>query len=297
MPAFRLDARLQGRGASARAAAAQSWPGACSLRPTSAGLIRVLDTGGDRAPLLLAPDGPCVIEHYLPLIERLAADYRVVCFDLPGFGFSAPGVRYRHRVEEGAKAVLAVLDSLNIPQAALAMSCVNGFYAIAASALAPQRITSLLLSQTPGVAAMQDWVKRIVPAPIRIPGLGQALAYAQRRRVARGWYNVALAQREQRGGFQHTADVALQHGGCFCFASVVQGMYRTPVKHPLLAGQPVPATLIWGLADRSHRSTEPESLRIHLPGVEVIRQEHTGHFPDLEDPAAYATIVRTHVPA
>lgn len=62
------------------------------LLATQAGLLRVLDTGGPKNPLLIVPDGPCVIEHYADLIDLLSPDFRVVCFDLPGFGFSYPSL-------------------------------------------------------------------------------------------------------------------------------------------------------------------------------------------------------------
>jgi hypothetical protein len=39
------------------------------LLPTQAGTLRVLDTGGRKPPLIIVPDGPCVLEHYTDLID------------------------------------------------------------------------------------------------------------------------------------------------------------------------------------------------------------------------------------
>ena len=287
--ASRLDHWLYARGAAPRAASA-ALPGLRWI-DTPSGRVRVQDSGGSGPAVLLVPDGPCVIEHYAPLVARLTPRVRVVVADLPGFGFSVPGPRHDHRLRTGAEVLLAVLSGLGIERAVLALSCVNGYYGIAAAHLAPQRVTHLLLSQTPGMPAMRAWTERIVPAPIRVPVLGQLINFAQRRKVAAGWYRIALARREDRPHFQYTADRALADGGCYCFAGVVQGMQATAADDPLLAPVPVPATLLWGGADRSHRPTDPEGLRAHLPQLTVQRFEQAGHFPDLEAPEAYAAVL------
>lgn len=258
---------------------------------TPSGRVRVQDSGGSGPAVLLVPDGPCVIEHYASLVARLSPRARVVVADLPGFGFSRAGPRHDHQLRTGAEVLLAVLSALGIARAVLALSCVNGYYGIAAAHLAPQRVAHLLLSQTPGLSAMRAWTERIVPAPIRVPVLGQLINFAQRRKVAEGWYRIALARREDRPHFHQTADRALADGGCYCFAGVVQGMQATADDDPLLRPIAVPATLLWGTSDRSHRPTDPESLRAHLPAVTVQRFEQVGHFPDLEASEAYAAVL------
>jgi pimeloyl-ACP methyl ester carboxylesterase len=257
---------------------------------THAGALRVVDTGGDKPALLLAPDGPCVVEHYATLIEALRPRWRVVCADLPGFGFSLPRGDYRHELRQGAEALLAILDALAIGRATLALSCVNGFYALAAARLAPSRIERLILAQTPGMDAMRDWTARIVPAPVPVPVLGQLINRVTRRKIARGWLHVAVADRAARAQFQATADHALCSGGCYCFASVVQGMSPTQADEPLLANIRTPTTLVWGRLDRSHKSTDPETIRRHAPQAKIVTLD-AGHFPDLEASAQYVQAV------
>nr|CUV31987.1 protein of unknown function [Ralstonia solanacearum] len=97
---------------------------------TSAGRVRVHDSGSTKPCVVMAPDGPNTIEHYARLIELLSPALRVVCFDMPGFGYSIPAPRYSHTLDEGARAILDVLDRLNIGRATLAFSCANGLYAV-----------------------------------------------------------------------------------------------------------------------------------------------------------------------
>ena len=256
---------------------------------TSVGTVRVYDSGSTKPCIVFVPDGPNVIEHYEVLIGLLAKRFRVVCFDMPGFGFSFPRSLYRHSLTEGAHAVLGVLDGLGVKTAALAFSCANGFYALQTALIAPERITRLILSQTPSLTAMHAWTYRNIPRPLRIPIIGQVAAWLFRRRAAHSWYGRALPRTTDAQFFRRAAHNALSSGGCFCLAGVVQGLLREHAA-PLTAIE-APCTIVWGAKDHSHRDTDPASLRQYLPQAEIIRFEDCGHFPDIEQPERYASIL------
>ncbi|MGH8455625.1 MAG: alpha/beta fold hydrolase [Stenotrophobium sp.] len=284
MIASALDSLLNAGAEAPRA----GWPQGTRLLATRRGQLRVHDSGGQGPVVLMVPDGPNVIEHHLPVIALLSPHARVICFDMPGFGFSRPAPGYDHGLQAGAGTVLAVMDALDVKEAALHFSCANGFYALAAARLAPQRIRRLLLCQTPALESMSGWVQRVVPWPIRTPVLGQALMRATRRRVAHGWYAASLPDKDSRAPFRAIADQALAHGGCFCLAGVVQGLTRAQQRD--LEGVRQPVTLLWGDADKSHRHTKAESLQTLVPQARVQHFPGCGHFPDLERPQQYADI-------
>lgn len=257
-----------------------------------AGEVRVYDSGRGHPCVLLAPDGPNVIEHHAPLIARLSASRRVVCFDFPGFGHSIPAPGYGHSLDEGAGVLLGVLDALGIARATLAFSCVNGYYALRAAQRAPERVTRLLLAQTPSMVAMHAWKRRTIPAALDIPGIGQAAMWLVRRRAADGWYDSALPRGVDRQPFRAIARRAFDHGACWCLASINQGLRREDVH--ALRGVQVPGTLVWGAADRSHRHTDPCSLRDLLPQAEILTFADAGHFPDLEQAERFARLLLAH---
>ncbi|HYW57652.1 MAG TPA: alpha/beta hydrolase [Polaromonas sp.] len=256
---------------------------------TALGGLRVTDTAGSGPVVVFVPDGPNVVEHYDGLIRRLSSSCRVVCFDMPGFGFSLPATSYTHSLDQGAQAVLEVLDHLNIPRATLAFSCANGFYALRAARLAPDKISGLVLSQTPSLQAMHAWTARVVPAPLKIPVLGQWLGWLLRTRAAASWYRVALPRGTDASIFHDLGLNALRCGACFSLAGVVQGLLRESVT--ALDGVMVPCTVIWGGKDRSHRVTDPRSVLEIVPHAELITFDECGHFPDLENSARYAEIL------
>lgn len=270
-------------------AAARSTPLVFCHVDTPAGKVRYTDTGGARPVVVFVPDGPNVIEHYQALMAQLAASCRVVCFDMPGFGFSVPGRGYSHSLDEGASAVRAVLDHLNINKATLAFSCANGFYALRLAELAPERVCGLLLAQTPSLDAIPAWTDRIVPKALRIPFTGQLLGWLFREKAALGWYRIALPQGTDAKPFINVARTALRCGACFSLAGVVQGLLKEEGR--ALAIGKVPCTVIWGRQDRSHWSTNPWSLVDIVPHAQVLVLEACGHFPDLENRNVYAKLL------
>ncbi len=285
MIAFALDSLLNRRYGADETA---GWPMGTQMLATRYGRIRVFDSGGQGPAVVMVPDGPNVVEHHLPVIEALRAHARVICFDLPGFGQSQPAAAYRHRLQDGAATVIAVMDALEVREAALHFSCSNGLYAIATAKLAPQRIRRLLLCQTPSMQAMREWIPRNVPKPLQIPVVGQLLMRGARRKFAKVWYDIALPDPATRPKFLHTADHSLTHGGCFCLASVVQGL--SGAQDSELNGVKQPVTMLWGDRDRSHRRTRADSLLDLLPQADIIHFPECGHFPDLEQPQRYIDI-------
>jgi pimeloyl-ACP methyl ester carboxylesterase len=274
---------------------------------TPAGTVRVYDSGaldshtresGAAKPcVVFVPDGPNVIEHYEELIGLLSTQasqqLRVVCFDMPGFGFSFPPSGYQHSLDHGARAVLGVLDHLRIAKATLAFSCANGFYALRVAQLAPARVSNLVLSQTPSLAAMHAWTSRVIPWPIRVPVVGQIIAWLSRKKAAHGWYKIALPRKTSPSLFQQKAGDALSGGACFCLAGVVQCLARESIDS--LRGVTTPCTMIWGTLDHSHKHTDPLSLHALVPHAEIVRFEDCGHFPDIEQAARYAAVLVARV--
>lgn len=242
-------------------------------------MVRIRDTKTNKPVLICVPDGPNVIEHYEPLFQALGQDYRMICFELPGFGFSYPSYRYGFSFSSTAAVILQVMDSLKISRASLSFSCANGFCAIAA-AKAPERFDHLFLAQTPALHAMKDWVYHIIPKPLTVPYVGQLGMAFLEKKFAHSWYRHALPEGTDKAEYQTTAVHAIKEGACFCLSGIVQGL-ASEYHKPLLSLQ-VPATLVWGNKDKTHKRTDFKSILEHLPTCTLVSFDGCGHFPDLE---------------
>jgi pimeloyl-ACP methyl ester carboxylesterase len=276
---------------------------------TPAGTVRVYDSGAldshtlesaiAKPCVVFVPDGPNVIEHYEELIGLLSTQVsqqlRVVCFDMPGFGFSFPPSGYQHSLDHGARAVLVcgIICALRRRRLHLVVRMVFMRCALRVAQLAPARVSNLVLSQTPSLAAMHAWTRRVIPWPIRVPVVGQIIAWLSRKKAAHGWYKIALPRKTSPSLFQQKAGDALSGGACFCLAGVVQCLARESIDS--LRGVTTPCTMIWGTLDHSHKHTDPLSLHALVPHAEIVRFEDCGHFPDIEQAARYAGILVARV--
>jgi len=263
---------------------------------TDFGRVRVFDSGGDKPVLLMVPDGPCFIEHFSELIRLARPSWRVVVFDMPGFGRSFPERGYRHSFEQASAVIGRVYEELDIATATLAFSCANGFYGLHFSRLNPGRVRRLILIQTPGVDAMEPWKKRAIPWPVRTPYLGQLLVYLKRREIPRVWFKIALPRGSSAlADYARASCAEIEAGACNCLASVVQGL--SLMQGADLRGVGVPVHLIWGARDHSHKSTDPRSILEIAPNATLEIWDDVGHFANLEQPLRFLQVCGEPLPS
>jgi pimeloyl-ACP methyl ester carboxylesterase len=259
------------------------------LIQTDYGKLRVLDTKGKKPVIISVPDGPNVIEHHHNLIEKLSTDFRVICFEFPGLGFSFPSIGHDYSFERSAKILLQLMDLLKVEKTALCFSCSNGFYAIKAAEIAPERFTYLFLTQTPSIHSMKDWTDLTVPKILTYPIVGQLINSFTEKKLARIWYKTALPKSTDKTEYENIALNYLHSGGCFCLSSLVQGL-KTQLNSSLKQTK-VPSIQIWGKKDYSHRKTDNKSIFEHLPNCEIVEFDNCGHFSDLESTDNYVRLV------
>lgn len=257
-------------------------------------VFRVLDTGRAGTPILFAADAPVVLEHYAPVLDQLAGGRRGVALELPGFGFSTPARGYRFRLREQVDALAALLDAMSIERATLAFTCVNALVALALAVRAPTRVERLVLAQIPSVGELTKWASRIDVkilghGALRTPVLGQLVMAGAPSAIAERWFHAALSPAAPAASYASLSRRAYRNGGAFCLAALNQAL--GDLRPEDVGTSPVPTTVVWGDADRTHRRTDKASSRVWHPALECIRWGDAGHCPELERPAAFAALL------
>jgi pimeloyl-ACP methyl ester carboxylesterase len=258
------------------------------------GGVRIVEAGGARLrvriwgrgepTLVFAADPPNVIEHHLEAAEALAARRRVVGFELPGFGFSTAPAGFDFSIAANARVVGALLDELGLAPYALALPCVSGLVGATVAQSRPDIVSHVIGVQTAGAPGMKAWARRVDRGVLRREGIAQAIVLATRKRLARGWFDVALADPARREAFVALVAAAFDAGATYPLASALQALGRLDaVPRPTQ-----PTLLVWGSRDPTHRRTARDELS---PGARVVALESAGHFPDLEDVAGFVGAV------
>ncbi len=256
---------------------------------TRGGIVRVRRQPQPGAPrLLLGVDGPNVIEQYDPLLSSLRGHADVTLFEPPGTGGSAPASGFTFTIDDFTQATLEVIGALGLAPVTLVFPCYLGYVAHRLARLEPKLAERVVTIQTPGWADMSRWANRVDRnGVLRRPLLGQLVVRARRPWLARLWYRSSAGNAGQGAILSGAALDVLRRGGCFCLASLMQGLSAAredvqPLPQPLLG--------VWGDRDRSHARSRPESgvELAHTPAVRLVRFPELGHSPELEAPAAFA---------
>ncbi len=261
---------------------------------TDFGKIRVFDTKGNLPVIINVPDGPNVIEHQISLIRELSKDFRVICFEYPGLGFSFPNSKYDYSFENGSNLLIQIMDILKLDKVSLLFSCSNGYYAIQAASENEERFKHIFLSQTPSIESIFKWTQKSIPSMLKMPIVGQVTNTIYAKKLAAIWYKYALPKdHKSKGEYVKKANKAISKGGCFCLSSLFHGLKKD--KNSALNLMDVPTTLVWGSIDFTHRMTDKGSIQKHVKNCEIIEFKKCGHFPELENIPNFVKLINERV--
>lgn len=258
------------------------------------GKVRVLDTKVGKQSLLIIPDSPNVIEHYFDVIKQLGASYRVIIFDLYGFGFSHHNGKYDYSFDATTLLINEVLDLLKVNRTNIIFPCSHGFYGIAFATSNPEKVNQLILMQTPSLAEMNNWSDRIVPSFLKKPVLSQLIMPFVEKKFVDKWYDYSLPRETDKQPYKKVALEALNNGATYCLCSLTQGI-STQNDHKFMLDNALPTTLIYGSKDFTHKTTDFESIKKYHNKVDIIQFEDCGHFPHLENKNKFIHIIKEKI--
>src|SRR5438045_9108166 len=98
-----------------------------SFLQTPTGFLRLRDSGGQNASIIFACDAPNVVEHYDQIFNILSPSYRLICVEMPGFGFSRPAATFDFSMRQYVEVVVFLIDKLQASPATLVFPCAWGY--------------------------------------------------------------------------------------------------------------------------------------------------------------------------
>ena len=285
-----LDLWPRGRRIEAANRARTTRPG-MSLVEVEGAVIRIRESGqaDSSRTVVLVPDPPNVIEHYDQLFSKLEEHARVICFELPGFGFSVAGGGFGFSLDEYADASASLMKSLGVssPVIVWAASCLPAYVGFRVATRHPGALTAMVAGQAPSWDEQLRWARRIDrPRILSRPVIGQLFMGAAAARVARGWYEVAALPSE-REWIEAIALDALARGASYSLASSFQ-RFASGLPQQNFS---LPTVFVWGTLDRTHRKTDRDTALEVAPDATIVELKHCAHFPDLEAPSDFARLV------
>jgi pimeloyl-ACP methyl ester carboxylesterase len=252
--------------------------------------LHLASAGPPDAPPVLALHGwPQHWWSWRHVIEELAGEFRLLCPDLRGLGWSGPPADDDYRKQRMADDAIALLDALGLEQVRVAGHDWGAYAAILAALSAPERFSSLLAMSighpwVPTKVAVRHGYLLAYQLPLAAPFVGE-------RVVRDGRYVRGMLRNGRRDGQHWTReeedayiDVVREtpHASSKLYRDFLLRDVRAAVR-----GRPaMPATLLIG-------SREPfRAFAEGFPG-EIDGVEGAGHFVLEEQPQAVAERIRS----
>lgn len=160
------------------------------LVEVAGGRLHLRDSGPKEAPAVILIHGfGSSLHTWEPWAQVLAADHRVIRFDLPGSGLSAPDPTGDYTDARSLQLLVALMDRLGVARASVVGHSIGGRIAWTFAARHPERVDKLVLvapdgfaspgfeyGQAPEVPASVQLMRYVLPKPLLRMNLEPAYA-------------------------------------------------------------------------------------------------------------------------
>jgi pimeloyl-ACP methyl ester carboxylesterase len=254
------------------------------------------DEGRRDKPVLVLIHGVVASLHtWDDWLPAFAANYRVIRFDVPGFGLTGPAPDGVYSAERMIKVVGLLLDYLGVSKASIAGNSLGGYIAWNFALAQPQRVEKLVLIDPAGYPMHKvPWMI----ASAALPGATVAMPlWMPRALIAQGIKEVyGEPARIKPGVVDRYNDLTRRPGNRRAMMDIFrvllkvnkQELHATPER---VAQIQAPTLLLWGERDRWISPTHVPLWQRDLPGIQVKTYPGVGHIPMEEIPQQSAADV------
>lgn len=255
-------------------------------------LIRYRLCGEGERCIIFIPNAPNMIEHYDRLVDLLRPDFRILIFELPGFGFSVPKKSgYDYSLQTCTDLTIELLDHLHLKNCIFSLPCLSGFITLQVASQRPDLVGNIVCIQTLCWNDQEQWINKInKKVPLQSPVVGQFAFWFSKEKIAKSWYEKVVPDLNTRSRFIDIATSNFKKGAHYALASTIQALFRS--ETPKIASTDINSVVIWGNSDKSHKRNSQWSMLRYFSNFEPHEFESSGHFPDLEHPDRFARILK-----
>ena len=258
-------------------------------------LVHLRDVGprDDPEPLVLIHGTSASLHTWEGWAKALGPRYRVISFDLPGFGLTGPGANGDYRGDTYARFVLDLMDQLKVQRFAIAGNSLGGEVAWRTALMAPERVTRLilvdaagpdfksdsvpigfLLARVPLLNRLGEWV---LPRPMVVASVRNV--YGDPSKV-----DAALVDRYH--------ELTLREGNRRALVQRLQ-QSRRGENAERIRELKLPTLILWGGRDRLVPLSVGRQFQQDIAGSELVVFDDLGHVPHEEEPARSVAPVQT----
>ncbi len=264
--------------------------------------IHLHEFGAGPPVLMLHGGGPGAsgLSNYARNIDALAARFRVLVPDLPGYGGSSKGVTSEDPFGDLAAAMLALLDALGIDRAHVVGNSLGGACALRMALEQPGRVDRLVLMGPGGIgisqAAPTEGLKRLLGYYAgEGPTLQKLRTFICEDLVFDGSRIPEAVLRER---FEASIDPEVLASPPLRAPKDLEAFRRLDfLLDPRLPALAHRTLVLWGTADRVNPATGAMALQARMPACDAYLFSRTGHWVQWERADEFNAVVTAFLSA
>lgn len=246
---------------------------------------------GEGEPIILIHGFNMDLNTWIYNIDTLAGYHKVYAIDLWGQGYSTRA-DLDHGYDLYVEQLLAFMDALDIPRAALVGHSMGGGTAVKFALLYPERVDQLVLVDATGIPN---------PLPLRsrlfvLPGIAEYLMsrnsdYIRRKNLSDIWcYDKASLTDKAFSDFTQSQKIKGSTG--VLLEILRKGFFHTLEEEILRLGElDIPILIIWGRYDASIPVEIGHKMHQLLEGSRYEIIDNCGHMPNFDEPDQFNRLV------
>lgn len=256
---------------------------------------RISDSGGDGPPLVLVHGLANSLEIWDRVHDRLARRFRVISFDLPGFGRASRSAA----AYDGpffAKQLNALVAALALKRVLLVGNSLGASVILHLSDLAPEQIAGAVLAAPGGFGRKTNLTMRIPALPVIGSWLGRPTPLNNKLTLRLAIHDHANVTTDL---LELVNRYAAQPGSNHSFVQTLQsgvglrGSRGCDDVERIARRFNAPTLVVWGRQDRVFPAAQADRAVQLLPRSEQLLIDACGHYPHWEQPDIFARAVET----
>ena len=242
---------------------------------TQMGRIHYLEAGAGPPLILMHSNGGSACEYEF-VIDELAKRYRVIAWDMPGQGDSDNPPRF-YSAHDFSDAIVALMDCLGIAKASVGGSSVGGSIAIALGARHGARMERVYIIEYP-IRSEKTWQEGWTRTEKMWTNTPQTMEIVGPR----------LRPGKVTPEFLERWNIDRNKAGAKNLINAMWAMRLHDVEGDLKT-LTAPAIVVYG--SKGPAIATRAAMATALPGAPQIVCEDCGHFPMIDDPAAFCAAI------
>jgi pimeloyl-ACP methyl ester carboxylesterase len=253
--------------------------------------IRYRDSGGSGMPVLMTHGIGGSLELWMPQLKTANDQIRMIAWDMPGHGLSDLGSQ-PYTVDKFAAFACQFIEALNLKKLVLAGNSLGGAVSTRVAALAPERVSGLLLANAASIGRETLLPFRLMTIPV----LGEVMTKPSQagieRQIKAIFMHASVATDEVR---QVIARNTYKTGGEKAFLATLRsmttlgGQNSAVVERTLSILQSIKCPVLF--VHGQHDAVIPVKHSIDAQSItansKLLLLDDCGHTPQMEKPAEF----------